>query len=77
MLVSKDINPERQVYYLGAMVIEIMKKSQSKRVNFLEVFYKLNEKENISIGLYTLVLDWLFIIGLITKNKKGVIEKCF
>jgi hypothetical protein len=77
MIVSKDTNPEKDVYYLGAKVIELLDSSKDKKVDFFEIYQRLHNSEKISIGLYTLTLDWLFIIGVIEKIEKGKIEKCF
>jgi hypothetical protein len=77
MIVSKDINPERDVYYLGAKIIEVIDASEGNKVDFFEVFERVNATEKISINLYALTLDWLFLIGIITKTEKGSIEKCF
>ena len=43
----------------------------------LTVFQKLNAREEVSINLYTLTLDWLFLIGAINKTSKGDLQKCF
>ncbi len=77
MIVSKDINPERDVYYLGAKVLEIMNKSKSVEQDFFDVFQQLTLREKISVNLYTLTLDWLFLLGAIKKNSKGDLQKCF
>lgn len=77
MIVSKDINPERDFYYLGAKVIEIIYGGKSCKVNFFDVFEKLNVSEKISINLFTLTLDWLYLIGAIGGPEKGYIIKCF
>ena len=77
MIVSKDINPERDFYYLGAKVIEIISSFEENKINFFDVYEKLNTSEKISFNLYTLTLDWLYIIGAINKFEKGNIVKCF
>ena len=77
MIISKDINPERDFYYLGAKVIEVISSTESKKVNFFDVFEQLNTSERISINLFTLTLDWLYLIGAINKSEKGNIVKCF
>lgn len=77
MIVSSDINPERDVYFLGAKVIEIMDVLQSRQLDFFEVFQSLNKNEKVSMGLFTLTLDWLFLAGVINKTNKGDLEKCF
>lgn len=76
MIVNKDIHPERDVYYLGAKVIEILADHRSQKFDYFEVFGELKATEKISVNLYSLVLDWLFIIGAIRKNDKDL-EKCF
>jgi len=77
MIINKDINPERDFYYLGAKVIEILSSFEDNGVNFFTVFEKLKSSENVSINLFVLTLDWLFIIGVINYPDKGYIKKCF
>ena len=77
MIISKDINPERDFYYLGAKIIEILSKSEKKKYDFFLAFEELKSNENISINLFTLTLDWLFLLGAIEKSEKGFITKCF
>ena len=77
MIVSKDINPVRDVYYLGAKVIEILSTERNNEVNFLDVYEKLIIEEKISINLYSLTLDWLYLVGAIDGYQQGNILKCF
>ncbi len=77
MIISKDINPKRDFYYLGAKIIEILSNIDNKKIDFLKVYETLKSTENISINLFTLSLDWLFIIGIIDYSEKGFIIKCF
>jgi hypothetical protein len=77
MIISKDINPERDFYYLGAKTIEILSSTEDDKMDFFSVFEVLKSSEDISLNLFTLTLDWLFIIGAINKSHKGYIVKCF
>lgn len=77
MIVSKDISPERDFYFLGAKVIEILDSTGGNNVDFFEVFEKLKASDNVSINLFTLTLNWLYLIGVINKIEKGGIVKCF
>lgn len=77
MIVNNNISPERDLYYLGAKLIEIMINQEDDEVDYFELYQKVNSSLSISISLYTLVLDWLFIIGLINNPKNGTITKCF
>ncbi len=76
MIVSKDINPERDVYFLGAEIIDLVSKA-TDAVDFLEVYRELNNVHSVSMNLFTHTLDWLFIIGAIDHSGKGDIQKCF
>jgi hypothetical protein len=77
MIISRDINPERDFYYLGAKTIEILSSTEENKMDFFSVFYELKSSEDISLNLFTLTLDWLYIIGAIDKSRKGYIVKCF
>ncbi|MGJ1322523.1 ABC-three component system middle component 6 [Sphingobacterium faecium] len=77
MIVNKNINPERDLYYLGGKLIEILDNSNNAKFDYFELYSNLNKNHDISINLFTLVLDWLFILGAIKKDKKGLLEKCF
>ena len=77
MIVSKDINPERDFYFLGAKVIQVLLESETDTINFFDIFEKVNNIEKISINLFTLTLDWLYIIGAVDKSKNGNLKRCF
>lgn len=77
MIISKDINPERDFYYLGGKTIEILFSTEDEKMDFFSVFDALKSSEDISLNLFTLTLDWLFIIGAINKSQEGYIIKCF
>ncbi|MDR1747873.1 MAG: hypothetical protein LBR47_02305 [Spirochaetaceae bacterium] len=77
MIVSKNTHPERDLYYLGAKTIEVLNSSIQEEWDFLDLFAEVNTREKISLNLFSLVLDWLFILGVIRLNEKGEIRKCF
>ena len=76
MIINKDINPEREIYHLGALIIEILTNIPDTELDFFDTYQRLNEKIKVSINLYILTLDWLYILGLINK-KEDTIIKCF
>lgn len=77
MIVNKDINPERDVYYLGSKVIELLSSTDEKYVDFFSTFDALKSSIGISMNLFALSLDWLYTIGVIDKPDRGQIVKCF
>ncbi len=77
MIVSKNTNPERDLYYLGGQVIEVLNSITKNEIDYFDLFLSVNKSNKVSLNLYSLVLDWLFILGVIKKGNKGSIIKCF
>lgn len=76
MIIDKDTNPTRDIYYLGAELLAVLEEQPIKEVDFFAAFDLLNKKKQITMSLYILTIDWLFLLGSI-RSKNGVIEKCF
>lgn len=76
MIIGKDIKPERQIYHLGALLIEVMQSTSNRNIELFDVFERMNSHETVSVNAFILTLDWLFLLGAIT-NDKGRIVKCF
>ncbi len=77
MIVNKNTNPERDLYYLGGKVIEVLNSYTINEIDYFDLFVSVNKSNKVSLNLYSLVLDWLFILGVIKKGNKGLIIKCF
>lgn len=77
MIVSKNTNPEKDLYYLGSKVIELLGASNNVKFDYFKLYQSLNTEQKVSLNLYSLVLDWLFILGIIKNSNNGTIEKCF
>jgi len=76
MIMNQDIKPEKQAYYLGAKIIEILKQQTDFHVNIFEVFTQLNKKEKVSDHAFAMGMNWLYLIGVLTIEGE-VIKKCF
>ncbi len=77
MIINSNITPDRDLYYLGGKVIEVLVSNEEQEVDYFDLFQRVNTELKISLNLYTLVLDWLFIIGVINNAENGLIKKCF
>jgi hypothetical protein len=75
MIINKNISPQRDVYYLGALLINVLTDHTSE-ISFFEAFIQINQREKVSMNLFTLAVDWLFLLGAIS-SKDGRIVKCF
>ena len=76
MIIDKDTNPTKDIYYLGAQLLEVLDSYKSNTIDLFEAFRLFNQKIKISMGLFILILDWLFILGSVRLNNKDII-KCF
>lgn len=76
MIIDKDTNPTKDIYYLGSQLLEILDNHQSNTIDLFDAFTLFNKKIKISMGLFILTVDWLFILGSIRMNQKEII-KCF
>lgn len=76
MILGRDINPQNNVYQIGARIIEVLKSSNHEFFDFLDLYNRLNDYEKVSFNLFTLSLDWLFLLGIVD-NQNGKLVKCF
>lgn len=76
MIINKDNNPEREIYHLGGLLIEILSESSDVKTDFFQAFQSLNNRVRVSINLFTLTVDWLFLLGVVKSDGK-YIERCF
>ncbi len=77
MLLNNNIQPQFDVYYQGAKLIDYLNKMTEKTVDFFDVYNGFNTTNKISMNLFILTLDWLYILNLVSNSKQGKIEKCF
>jgi uncharacterized protein (DUF2225 family) len=77
MIIDKNINPERDLYYLGGILIDILENKDNKEVDYMDLYILINKKKEITINLFSLALDWLFVLGLVAKGENGKIKICF
>ncbi len=77
MIINKNTNPKKDLYYFGAKIIEVLDASKNKDVDYFQLYETFNEQHNISIVLFDNALTWLFILGVIKRVNKLIIEKCF
>jgi len=76
MIINQDIKPEKQAYYLGSLIIGILKESPDKKIQQLDVFEKINTREKVSYHAFSMAMNWLYLLGAIELNGKHLIQ-CF
>lgn len=74
MLLPDNIHPENSIYYNGALVLQLLQ--QYKRIELIELYLLVKEKQDMSYPILVLCLDWLYLLNVATINKKGEIYLC-
>lgn len=77
MIVSKDTNPDKDLYVLGAVLIDVLQNVESTSIDYISAFQATQKKQQVSQALFALTLDWLFLLGVIDVTESGDIQKCF
>jgi hypothetical protein len=74
MLLPDNIHPEQCIYYNGALVLQIIQ--QCKSMDFLDLYVKVRDKRDISMPVFVLCLDWLYLLNLVVVNDGGKVSLC-
>lgn len=62
--------PETSIYYLSYLILRSIKKVSK----YFDVYYDIKQKFDISLDLYNLCLDYLYIIDKIKVDKNGELK---
>lgn len=74
MLVPDNIHPEQTIYFNGAFVLKAVQ--ERRVVDILDLFIQTTVERKMSMPVFVLCLDWLFLLNLITLNEHGKVELC-
>lgn len=74
MLVPDNVHPDETIYYNGSIVLKVLQ--QYKAIDFLELYVKASQERKISISVFILCLDWLYLINLIAIGDDGKVSLC-
>ena len=73
MIVDSEKHPERNIYFIGAKQLELLRSRKNSEHDINDLFSTYNKKNRIKISFdyYLLGLDWLYLLGLIDSNENG------
>lgn len=74
MLLPDNIHPEDCIYYLGAFVLQAVRQNPS--LDLLDLYQHARRLREMSMPVFILCLDWLFLLGLLALNDQGKVELC-
>jgi hypothetical protein len=70
MLIPDNIHPEQTIYYNASFVLKILQ--EYFMLDLIELYIKTKSERNMSMPVFVLCLDWLFLLDLIKLNENKV-----
>ena len=74
MLIPDNIHPEQTIYFNGAFVLKVMQKHRG--MDMLDLYIHAKAEREMSMPVFVLCLDWLFLLDIIAIDANGRVELC-
>ena len=74
MLLPDNVHPEDCVYYNGAFVLQAAHEAPAQ--NIIDLYQRVKTLKDMSMPVFILCLDWLFLLNVVALNDQGRVERC-
>ena len=74
MLVPDNIHPEQTIYFNGAFVLKAIQAHPI--IDMLDLYIQTIAEREMSMPVFVLCLDWLFLLNLVKLNDHDKVELC-
>ena len=74
MLLPDNIHPEQSIYYNGAFVLEALR--EQPVTDMLDLYVNTQHHRRMTMPVFVLCLDWLYLLNLVSLNEQGGVELC-
>jgi hypothetical protein len=74
MLVPDNIHPKQTIYFNGAFVLKVIQKHHV--IDMLDLYIKTINEQEMSMPVFVLCLDWLFLLNLVILDDNGRVKLC-
>jgi len=74
MLLPDNIHPEDSIYYNGAFVLLAARTNPVS--NLLDLYQQTKQLKEMSLPVFILCLDWLYLLDLLKLDDHGRVELC-
>ena len=74
MLLPDNLHPEQSIYFNGAFVLQTL--HEHRVMDLLDLYQASRTKREISMPVFILCLDWLYLLNLVSLTGKGRVELC-
>jgi len=74
MLLPDNIHPEQSIYYNGSFVLQALR--EQRVMDLLDLYMNTQMHREMTMPVFVLCLDWLFLLNLVSLNEQGSVELC-
>ncbi|KAF0221903.1 MAG: hypothetical protein FD174_234 [Geobacteraceae bacterium] len=74
MLLPDNVHPEQSIYYNGAFVLQALR--ERRVMDLLDLYMSTQTYRQMTMPVFVLCLDWLFLLNLVSLNEQGGVELC-
>lgn len=74
MLLPENVHPESTLLYSGALILKALKTLRTAAI--VDLYVEARTHGELSMPLFVLSLDWLFLANCIAFNERGDIAIC-
>jgi len=74
MLLPDNIHPEQSIYYNGAFVLQALREERS--MGMFDLYARTQGFRQMTMPVFVLCLDWLYLLNLVRLNEQGGVELC-
>jgi hypothetical protein len=74
MLIPDNIHPDQTIYFNAAFVLKTINQQQSADV--VDLYMRAAQERPMTIPVFMLCLDWLYLLGLVESNSYGKVILC-
>lgn len=74
LLLPDNLHPEQSVYFNGALVLQAIR--ELGNTDLFELYANARTHRPMSMPMFVLCLDWLYLMNAITMNADGEVELC-
>jgi hypothetical protein len=74
MLLPDNMHPEQTIYYNASHVLNIL--FHKKQVSLFDLYMETNSAIKMTIPVFLLSLDWLFLIDVVNYMEDGSVVLC-
>ncbi|PLX85360.1 MAG: hypothetical protein C0617_04625 [Desulfuromonas sp.] len=74
MLLPDNIHPDQSIYYNGAFVLQALR--EERALGLFDLYARTQKLRQMTMPVFVLCLDWLYLLNLVSLNDRGDVELC-